>query len=111
MRKHTIELIMKIVKQPNAFDILEKNLQGTTREQLIKNIIECGILPEMFAHDSSEEKLWAKYSDIVLSLALNFFNIPSLILAEKIQAKINTIQKAINQQFVIRTFAFACEAN
>ena len=80
MRKDIIELISQIAKQEDAFDILEKHLAKTTRKQLSKNVIDCGILPEVFAHDSSEEKLWAKYSDILLATALGFMEIPSEVL-------------------------------
>ncbi len=47
---------------------------------LAENIIECGILPEAFDHDSSEEKLWAKYSDIILAKALSFLEISAEVL-------------------------------
>lgn len=80
MRKEIIDLIFEIAKESDAFDRLEKHLAKITRKQLSENIIECGILPEMFSHDSSEEKLWAKYSDIILSIALNFLNIPAEVL-------------------------------
>lgn len=80
MRKTVIDLIFKIAKESDAFDRLENHLAKISRKQLSENIIECGILPELFSHDSSEEKLWAKYSDIVLSLALNFLNIPAEVL-------------------------------
>lgn len=80
MRENIIELIFQIVEQKDAFDILEKHLAKTTRKQLSESIIECGILPEVFAHDSSEEKLWAKYSDIMLATALSFVEIPAEVL-------------------------------
>lgn len=80
MRKNIIELIFQISEQADAFDILEKHLTKITRKQLGENIIECGILPEVFAHDSSEEKLWAKYSDIMHAGALSFMEIPSEVL-------------------------------
>jgi len=80
MRKVAIDLIFEICKEPNAFDKLEKHLEGTTRKKLSENIIECGILPEMFDHDSSEEKLWAKYSDIMLALSLTYIGIPSKVI-------------------------------
>jgi type II restriction enzyme len=37
-------------------------------------------LPEIFTHDSSEEKLWAKFTDILLAASLTFLNIPSEVL-------------------------------
>src|ERR1035437_7608433 len=83
MREKTIELIFKIAKEKDAFDILEKQISKTTRKELSENIIECGILPEMFGHDSSEEKLWAKFSDIILAQSLNHLGIKSEVLGAR----------------------------
>jgi len=80
MRKQTIKLIFEISKKENAFDILEKEFSNISKEKLSSNIIECGILPEVFSHDSSEEKLWAKYSDILLARSLNFLGISAEVL-------------------------------
>jgi len=80
MRKQTIKLIFEIAKKENAFDILEKKFSNISKEKLSANIIECGILPEVFNHDSSEEKLWAKYSDILLAKSLNFLGISAEVL-------------------------------
>lgn len=83
MRKEIIELIFKVAKEKNAFDTLEKYLSRISRKKLGKNIIECGILPEMFSHDSSEEKIWAKFSDIILSHSLNFLGIKTIVLGAR----------------------------
>jgi len=60
-RKDAIDLILEISKQEGAFDILESAFAGISREMLSASLLECGIIPERFDHDSSEEKLWAKY--------------------------------------------------
>lgn len=83
MRQKTINLIFKIAKEKDAFDKLEKHLFKTTRKELSENIIECGILPEMFGHDSSEEKLWAKLSDIILAQSLNHLGIKAEVLGAR----------------------------
>lgn len=80
MRKDIINFIFKISKEKNAFDILENHLNKLSFEKLKDNIIEVGILPEMFEHDSSEEKLWAKYSDIILCKTLIHLGIKSEVL-------------------------------
>lgn len=80
MRKQTIKLIFEISKKENAFDILEKKFSNISKEKLSSNIVECGILPEVFNHDSSEEKLWAKYSDILLAKSLGFLGISAEVL-------------------------------
>jgi hypothetical protein len=63
IRNKFIKLVFEVSKKPNTFDILERELAKVSKQELSEFIIECGILPEMFQHDSSEEKLWAKYSD------------------------------------------------
>lgn len=83
MRSKIINQIFNYAKESNAFDILERSLKGLSQDILKENIIECGILPEMFDHDSSEEKLWAKYSDIILSFALTFLGIKSRVLGAR----------------------------
>jgi hypothetical protein len=80
IRNEFIKLIFEVSKKPNAFDILERELAKVSKQELSEFIIECGILPEMFHHDSSEEKLWAKYSDIVLAKCFTYLGINSIVL-------------------------------
>ncbi len=80
MRNSVIELIFEIAKDKNAFDQIENYFTNIDKQKLGENIIACGILPEAFNHDSSEEKLWAQYSDIILAKALTFLDIPSEVL-------------------------------
>jgi len=46
----------------------------------------CGAIPEIYAHDSSEEKLYSKYTDLLLSLAFNALGIRSLVLTGRADA-------------------------
>lgn len=80
IRNEFIRLIFNVSKKPNAFDLLERELANVSKRELSEFIIECGVLPEMFQHDSSEEKLWAKYSDIVLAKCLTYLGIDSRVL-------------------------------
>lgn len=75
-----ISFIEAIAKQENAFDIIAKELEGITKEMLSLELLNCGIIPERYYHDSSEEKLWAKYCDVLLSLAFNFLDIRSQVI-------------------------------
>ena len=43
-------------------------------------ILDCAVMPEVFRHDSSEEKLWAKYSDILLAKSLGFLGLESEVI-------------------------------
>ena len=79
-RKDVIELILEISKQGDAFDILERTFAGISREALSASLLECGIIPERFDHDSSEEKLWAKYCDILLAHMWTHLAIPAEVL-------------------------------
>ncbi len=83
MRKDIIDLIFQVAKKKDAFDNLEKHLSVISRSALSNNLIECGVIPEVFSQNSSEEKLWAKFSDIFLSHALNFLKIKSEVLGAR----------------------------
>ena len=83
MRKNIIKLIFKVAKEKDAFSQLEKYLNSLSKQDLSENLIQCGVLPEMFEHDSSEEKLWAKFSDIMLAKALNFLDIEAQVLGAR----------------------------
>ncbi len=43
----------------------------------------CGAIPEDYGHDSSEEKLYSKYTDAVLAHAFNYVGLKSLVLQER----------------------------
>lgn len=80
MRKLLIDKIFAIAKQPNAFDLLEKYLETLSKQEISEQIIEVGIMPEFFDHDSSEEKLWAKYSDILLAKSLKHLGLEAEVI-------------------------------
>jgi hypothetical protein len=79
-RKDVIDLILEISKQGDAFDILEHTFAQISKEALRAGLLECGIIPERFDHDSSEEKLWAKYCDILLAHTWTHLAIPAEVL-------------------------------
>ncbi len=79
MRQHFIKQVFEATNQPFPFEFLEKNIV-LSKQDLSNNLIQMGILPEVFNHDSSEEKNWAKLSDIILSESLNFLGIESEVL-------------------------------
>ena len=61
---------------------IEKN--GTTA--LIDHLRLCGNIPESYGHDTSEEKLYSKYTDCLLSLAYAAIGLKSLVLKERADA-------------------------
>jgi len=46
----------------------------------------CGAIPELYRHDSSEEKLYSKYTDILIHLGYSYLGLNSLVLTERADA-------------------------
>lgn len=83
MRNKIIQHIFDIADKPNAFDLLEKEVSKYSKEDLLNTIIQVGILPECFGHDTSEEKIWSKYSDLLLAQCLNQIGIEAKVLGTR----------------------------
>ncbi len=79
-RTHIVSFIESIARQDNSFDILEKEVDTISNDDLGRQLLNCGIIPERLGHDSSEEKLWAKYCDILLNKSFNNLNIRSEVI-------------------------------
>lgn len=79
-RSGMIAFIQATAGQADAFDLLEAKAQDLSRDAVAAELLHCGIIPEEFAHDSSEEKQWAKYCDILLSRAFNLLDISSEVI-------------------------------
>ncbi len=80
VRNQIIALVFELAKKPNAFDELEERVNQFSNDQLKEALLECGVIPEMFDQNSSEEKLWAKYCDILLSLAFSEIGLSAHVL-------------------------------
>ena len=50
---------------------------------LLGHLHLCGAIPECFGHDSSEEKLYSKYTDVVIYAAFTAMGFQSLVLRER----------------------------
>ena len=50
---------------------------------LLGHLRLCGVIPEGYGHDSSEEKLYSKYTDIVIHEAYRAMGLTSLVLKER----------------------------
>jgi len=79
-RKQLIDMVFRVSGNRDAFEMLEGALQGMNKTETEQALIECGVLPEVFDHDSSEEKLWAKYSDILLARSFSFLGIKAEVM-------------------------------
>ncbi len=80
MRNKFIDGVFEATNQEEPFVYLEKKFGKLSEKTLKENLIQFGVLPEVFKHDSSEEKNWAKLSDIILAQALSYLDIPSEVL-------------------------------
>ena len=52
-------------------------------DSLIGHLRLCGAIPESYKHDSSEEKLYSKYTDVVLSKSFESLGLNSAVLTER----------------------------
>lgn len=66
-----------------ASDELEGILFNISTEETLPLIMEIGIIPEDIAHDSTEEKLYTKTSDILFAKALKDLNLEVRVLRER----------------------------
>lgn len=68
-------------------DRLEKELEAEVKKLGIKTLIDhlrlCGSIPESYGHDTSEEKLYSKYTDCLLSLSFKAIGLKSLVIKER----------------------------
>jgi len=52
-------------------------------EVLLGHLRLCGAIPERYVHDSSDEKLYSKYTDVVIHEAYSYMGFNSLVLKER----------------------------
>lgn len=62
---------------------LNEELAGNNSSSLVSHLRLCGAIPESFGHDSSEEKLYSKYTDMLLNACFNFLGMTSVVLTER----------------------------
>jgi len=71
-------------------DRLEKELGLEIKKSGIAALIDhlrlCGNIPESYGHDTSEEKLYSKYTDTLLSLSFEALGLNSIVLKERADA-------------------------
>ena len=62
---------------------LYNQLDGMDREAVTLHIEYGGVIPESYSHDSSEEKLFAKYCDYLLAKALEHLGMEASVIEER----------------------------
>jgi len=53
---------------------------------LLDHLRLAGVIPESYRHDSSEEKLYSKYTDALLALTFRYLGLESIVLTERADA-------------------------
>ena len=83
MYKDILEIIEKSGK--SDFEEITKELEDciNTDENFIETLRQIGAIPEFIVHDSTEEKLFSKASDAVLSRAFREIGLKSVVLKER----------------------------
>jgi type II restriction enzyme len=62
---------------------ISKEIEREGIAPLLGHLRLCGVIPEGYGHDSSEEKLYSKYTDIVLHEAYTAMGFTSMVLKER----------------------------
>ena len=62
---------------------LNKEVKSKGLDSIIDHVRLCGNIPESYGHDTSEEKLYSKYTDNLLSIAFNEIGLTSRVLTER----------------------------
>jgi HindIII restriction endonuclease len=86
--------VSEIVKIVGAFgpdtqrveEELKEEIEQSGLPVLLDHLRLCGAIPEFYGHDSSEEKLYSKYTDILLAAALRQVGLNAVVLAERADA-------------------------
>jgi type II restriction enzyme len=62
---------------------IETEIKRCGIEALLGHLRLCGVIPEKYGHDTSEEKLYSKYTDIVIHQAFLNIGFNSMVLKER----------------------------
>ncbi len=62
---------------------LSKEITDNGLPALLGHLRLCSAIPESYGHDTSEEKLYSKYTDTLISEAFNFMGLRSVVLTER----------------------------
>ncbi|MCL2660929.1 MAG: HindIII family type II restriction endonuclease [Acidobacteriaceae bacterium] len=87
-RRHWIEEIAKISgKFDDDSAKVERELADELQQEGVSALLDhlhmCGAVPEHYGHDSSEEKLYSKYTDALLAATYRHMGLTSIVLMER----------------------------
>jgi len=63
--------------------LIQRMVEDCDRDMFLQHLDHAGIIPECFSHDSTEEKLYAKYCDALVAKGLSEIGIESQAIAER----------------------------
>ena len=63
--------------------LLVAEVKTNAEEVLLEHIRLCGDIPELYGHDTSEEKLYSKYSDALLAAAFSYMGFDAIVYTER----------------------------
>ena len=64
-------------------DELSKEIEQHGVDSLLDHLRLCSAIPESYGHDSSEEKLYSKYTDALISESYSWIGLKSIVLDER----------------------------
>ena len=87
-RKYWIDEISRLsgdfgIDAEKVEEEISKEIKENGIEALLGHLRLCGAIPEIYGHDSSEEKLYSKYTDVVIHEAYSYMGFNSLVLKER----------------------------
>lgn len=90
-RCYWINEIVRIVgKFGDDSSRVEQELEEEIRQHGFSSILDhlrlCGAIPESYGHDTSEEKLYSKYTDALLAVTFRYFGLKAAVLTERADA-------------------------
>lgn len=90
-RLYWIEEIVKIsghfgLDSSRVENELKKEISSHGAAAILDHLRLCTAIPESYGHDSSEEKLYSKYTDALISATFREFGLKSVVLTERADA-------------------------
>jgi len=87
-RKYWLDEITKLSGNfGDDSDKVEQEISGEIKRKgqitLLGHLRLCGAIPEEYGHDSTEEKLYSKYTDVVIAKSFEVMGITSMVIKER----------------------------
>jgi len=85
------EIIFELCKDKSlGFDFrvnaIQDKINSISKSDILEHLCYAGVIPEAFEHDSTEEKLFAKYCDILLARALCEIGLEAKVISKRSDA-------------------------